>query len=191
MPPLNRRLRGTLAALRGLARSPGSEPGVQALTSTMSDLRPLTRYLGPYQTVCNYWNYSWTFLADHITDSDQTGEVERIRAKSALPPSPAANLANYGQAQPIQTLHAQIYGAAIGPDGRADCETGQRGFPRHLLQGNPPENQLAGDPVTPGLQGPTYKGRPRVPKGETFTDVPQGLSPDIRLPAIDSYKSTR
>jgi virulence factor Mce-like protein len=191
LPTFNARLKRNLKALKSLASAPESSIGVAALDDTFQHLNPIARFIGPYQTVCNYWNYSWTFLADHITDSDQTGEVERIRVKQALPPSPAANLANYGQSQPVDTLHAQTYGAAIGPNGDADCETGQRGFPRHLLKGSDPSKNLAGDPATPGLQGPTFKGRPRVPKGETFTDVPQGLSPNIRLPAVDFYQATR
>jgi hypothetical protein len=151
---------------------------VGGLRETMGLLAPLSRFLGPYQTVCNYWNYSWTWLSDHINDTDQTGTIERIRAKQ---PSSAqtSGLGKYGQAFPIPTLHAQNYGAAIGPNGEADCETGQRGFPRHLAAGVDDNFPIAGDSVTPGLQGPTFTGRPRVPAGETYSSQPEG-SPPIR-----------
>jgi ABC-type transporter Mla subunit MlaD len=178
MPKLNGRLEGTFDALTELGRSPGAVQGVGGLNQTMGVLAPMSRYLGPYQTVCNYWNTTWTLLADHITDSDQTGEVERIRVK--LPSSADSfPLGSYGQAHPIPTLHAQIYGAAIDQDGNADCETGQRGFPRHLAAGIDDNFPIAGDSVTPGNQGPTFTGRARVPEGETYSSVPEG-SPDIR-----------
>jgi hypothetical protein len=72
-----------------------------------------------------------------------------------------------------QFLHAQSYGAAIDGRGNADCETGQRGFPRKLNQFDPQGRKLALDPHTPGNQGPTFRGRARVPAGETFTRSPQ------------------
>ncbi|MEA2126306.1 MAG: phospholipid/cholesterol/gamma-HCH transport system substrate-binding protein [Solirubrobacteraceae bacterium] len=172
-PALNRRLGTTFDSLTALARSPGADTGVSGLTETMTTLRPLTRYLGPYVTVCNYWNYSWTFLADHITDQDQTGQIQRIRAKMA--DGDQMNLGSFGQAFPVKGLHAQPYGAAVDAAGNADCEQGQRGYPQFLANGLPADTELVGEPVTPGNQGPTFTGLPRVPKGETFTSVAEGL----------------
>jgi virulence factor Mce-like protein len=172
-PALNRRLGTTFDALTALARSPGADTGVSGLTETMTTLRPLTRYLGPYVTVCNYWNYSWTYLADHITDRDQTGQIQRIRAKMA--DGDQQNLGSFGQAFPVKGLHAQAYGAAINSSGNADCESGQRGYPQHLANGVPGGDTLVGEPVTPGDQGTTFSGLPRVPRGETFTSVAEGL----------------
>ena len=172
-PALSARLTGTFNALTSLARSPGADTGVTGLGDTMTTLRPLTRYLGPYVTVCNYWNYSWTWLSDHMTDQDQTGQIERIRAKQAS--GDQQNLSSFGQAQPVKGLHAQPYGAAVDAAGNADCEQGQRGYPDHLANGIDPARQLVGEPVTPGDQGPTYTGLPRVPKGETYTSTAEGL----------------
>jgi hypothetical protein len=70
-------------------------------------------------------------------------------------------------------LHAQPYGAAIDNQGFADCETGQRGYPYMLNHFDPQHRPLALDNHTPGDQGPTFAGRPRVPAGETFTRNPQ------------------
>jgi virulence factor Mce-like protein len=172
-PALNKRLGDTFDSLTVLARSPGADTGVSGLTETMTTLRPLTRYLGPYATVCNYWNYSWTYLADHITDRDQTGQIQRIRAKMA--DGEQDNLSKFGQAQPVKGLHAQPYGAAVDASGNADCEAGQRGYLGHLANGLDPSLQLVGEPVTPGSQGQTFTGQARVPKGETFTSVAEGL----------------
>jgi virulence factor Mce-like protein len=172
-PALNRRLKGTFSALTALGRSPGAATGVSGLDETMTTMAPLTRFLGPYATVCNYWNYSWTYLSDHITDQDQTGEIERIRAK--MSGGAQGGLGSFGQAFPIKGLHAQPYGAAIDAQGNADCESGQRGYPDHLANGFPASAQLVGEPVTPGDQGTTFSGLTHVPKGETFTATAQGL----------------
>jgi hypothetical protein len=154
--------------------------GARALIETTRTLTPTTRFIGPYVTVCNNWNYSWTYLSDHINDTDQSGTVQRIRMKLASPVSPAAGMNNYGAAQPVETLHAQIFPAAVTPSGEADCEAGQRGFPRHLAEGIDDSRDLAGDAETPGAQGPTFTGAARVPDGQTFDATPQGLSPDVR-----------
>jgi virulence factor Mce-like protein len=174
-PVFSANLDGTFKALTALARSPGADTGVAGLDETMTTLRPLTRVLGPYATVCNYWNYSWTFLADHITDTDQTGQIQRIRAKNAFTATQQSNLGSFGQAMPVHGLHAQPYGAAIDAQGNADCEPGQRGYPRVLAKGVDPSLELVGDPETPGDQGTTFTGIAHVPKGETFSSVPEGL----------------
>ena len=70
-------------------------------------------------------------------------------------------------------LHSQQYGAAIDNQGNADCETGQRGFPKKLNYFDPKGRNLATDPHTPGDQGPTFHGLARVPAGETFTRNPE------------------
>jgi hypothetical protein len=145
--------------------------------------------------VCNYWNYYWTFLADHLTDQDSTGQVERILAKSAAPQmDPLGNFGsdNFANGQgyvpfpPDPTrpgfaltgdpanLHFQQYGAAIDSEGRADCETGQRGYPRRLADDAPPGYNVALDPHTPGRQGTTFRGNQQTPSGQTFDAVPDG-----------------
>jgi virulence factor Mce-like protein len=172
-PALNARLEETFGALTTLARSPGSDVGVTALTETMTTLRPFTRYVGPHVTVCNYWNYSWTFLADHINDKDSTGNVQRIRAKSAR--GEQMGLSRFGQGFAVDELHGQPYGAAVDENGNADCEQGQRGYPRHLANGIDPSREIVAEPVTPGSQGKTFTGRARIPRGQTFTTTPEGL----------------
>jgi virulence factor Mce-like protein len=169
-PALNRRLGDTLQALDDLTSNPGTDRAITGLVATMTTLNPQLRYLGPYVTVCNYWNYWWTFLADHLTDEEGTGTIQRIQAKTV---SGAQDpLDNFGAAQPIPGLHAQFYAAAIDDQGNADCENGQRGYPTHLANGIPSSRQIVVDSTTPGNQGPTFKGRAKVPAGETFSRLP-------------------
>ena len=61
----------------------------------------------------------------------------------------------------------------MAPDGRADCEAGQRGYVERDARFFPSKYKIARDPRSPGLQGPTFAGRPRVPEGQTFTAEPE------------------
>jgi len=187
-------LQGTLRALRDLARSPTTDITLAGLTSTMKTLNPTLRYVGPHVTVCNYFTYFWSFLADHISDEDATGTVQRIQVKMAplLQPNSLAVLgspapANGGTVDPLTkavsgdaaVLHDQIYNAAVDPSGNADCESGQRGYPGRAATGFPADLNIAVDSRSPGNQGPTFKGRARVPAGQTFSAVPEGLAPQV------------
>jgi virulence factor Mce-like protein len=193
-PQFTSDLEGSLRALRDLAKSPTTDIGIAGLTSTMKTLNPTLRYVGPYVTVCNYFNYWWTFLADHISDEDATGTVQRIQVKMAplTQPNSMAMLgspapANGGTVDPVTkalsgdaaALHDQIYNHAIDSSGNADCESGQRGYPQRAAAGFPANLNIAIDTRTPGNQGPTYKGRPRVLDGQTFSSEPDGIAPPV------------
>lgn len=193
-PRFTDKLDGTLRALRDLARSPTTDITIQGLTATMNTLNPTLRWVGPHVTVCNYFTYFWTFLADHISDEDATGTVERIQVK--LTPIAQENSmmsfgsprpANGGPIDPLQktlfgdaaALHDQIYNGAVDANGNADCESGQRGYLDRLATGYPESAKIVVDTRTPGAQGPTYKGRARVPAGQSFTNEPGGIAPPV------------
>jgi virulence factor Mce-like protein len=180
LPQLNRRLTGSFQALDDLATAPGSDMGVAALNETVNTLNPQLRYLGPFITVCNAWNYSFTLLADHMTDQDQTGQVERVQAKTV--DGAQDNMDAFGEAHPTFGAHAQQFGAAIDDRGNADCEWGQRGYPRSLVRQGPHKGEdLVVDPDTPGIQGTTFTGRPKVLDGQTFSRLPdQATGPQVR-----------
>jgi virulence factor Mce-like protein len=187
-------LEGSLRALRDLAKSPTTDITLGGLTDTMRTLNPTLRWIGPHVTVCNYFTYFWTFLADHLSDEDATGTVERIQVK--LAPLAQANSmlqfgathpANGGLSDPVQktllgdpvNFHGQEYGAAVDANGNADCESGQRGYLPRLASGYPSNLNVVLDPRTPGAQGPTFKGRARVPDGQTFSAEPTGIAPSV------------
>lgn len=180
------RLRRPLVALRELSRDPATAIALRALTATSTTLKPQLRYLGPYQTVCNSWNYFWTYLGEHVSQAGPYGFSQRAAVKSAgqQSNSPAsmgaaepANGEGYQQASRPRGapahLHATPYNAAIDEQGNADCENGQRGYVRRLARFSAPRFQIGTDPHIPGNQGPTYTGRPRVPEGQTFTREPE------------------
>ena len=189
----NRALKDVLTAARSLIQAPGTNTALRGLVATVTTLNPQLRYLGPYQTVCDYWNYFWTRTAEHFSESDPTGSTQRALLNSAATQDNSsstdgatepANGENYQAATAArgdkEFFHGQSYDAAVNNDGSADCENGQRGYlhgplslfgPKNDLEGNP--NLGVFDPHTPGSQGTTYTGLSRVPPGETFTREPQ------------------
>jgi len=183
-PALNSRLQDTMQALQTLASAPGTNIGLNALVDTVQTLNPMVRYLGPFQTVCDDWDYWWTYLSEHISEATAFGFAQRallMQSNSAQ----SNNVSDQGATAPVnggsfdspqggnEYFHGQTYGAAVDDQGNADCETGQRGYPKKLNYYDPQGRDLATDNHTPGDQGPTWSGLARVPAGETFTRAPQ------------------
>ena len=63
--------------LQNLAQAPGTNMAINALTDTSTTLNPMIRYLGPYQTVCDDWNYFWTYLSEHLSQPTDFGFAQR------------------------------------------------------------------------------------------------------------------
>lgn len=183
----------TFTALRDLSVSPTTNLVLDGLSATATSLTHTLRWVGPHVTVCNYWNYWWTFLSDHLAEEEATGTLQRIGVKNA--PRSENSLTTFGASEPVNGeggdpvtqaeegdlphLHAQPYGRAVNASGDADCESGQRGYPERLADGLPERFRVAIDPRTPGDQGPTFTGRPRVPEGQTFSAEPGGRAPQV------------
>jgi len=182
-PALDTRLQGVMSALKNLAQAPGTNVAINALDGTVSILNPMIKYLGPYQTVCDDWNYFWTYLSEHVSEQTAFGFAQRVLLNVGNPLQ-SNNVGQQGAIAPVdgggtnsltggnEYLHEPAYGAAIDNQGNADCETGQRGYPLKLNYADPEGRDLATDPHTPGDQGPTFKGRTHVPAGETFSRNP-------------------
>jgi virulence factor Mce-like protein len=183
-PSLNANLQQVLDSLKKLSLAPGTNVAINALTSTVGTLNPMVKYLGPYQTVCDDWNYFWTYLSEHISEQTSFGFAQRVLLNTGNPLQ-TNNVGQQGATQPVngggtdsllsggnEYLHAQPYGAAVDNQGNADCETGQRGWPRQLNHLDPQHRLFATDAHTPGDQGPTFAGRTHVPAGETFSRNP-------------------
>jgi len=177
LPPLNRalavgtpvtkrttalygRLESAMGALRRLAVAPTTMGALRGLTATITTLQPQLRFLGPYVTVCNTWNYWWTSVAEHFSAPNSTGQEQRALINSAPPSLPEidsndniesdnANEFAHGKVSsepgaPEIHLHGNFYGSAITEDGKANCEAGQNGYARSA---NPyRDRSIPGDP---------------------------------------------
>jgi ABC-type transporter Mla subunit MlaD len=190
-PPLDRHLQQLMNALKSLAQAPSTGVALNGLTSTVDVLNPAVRYLGPYVTVCNDFNYWFTNLAGDVDEETQFGYAQRALLMFANG-SEKNNVGSQGATAPVnggvvfpgttkEYAHGPTYGAAVSNGGQADCETGQRGYPRQLNARDPQHRPFDTDTHTPGLQGTTWTGTNHLPKGETFSRIPQ-LGPKPELP---------
>jgi len=75
---MNHRLRGVMVELNKLVQQPSTKTSLQRLKETFDQANPLAKWVAPAQTVCNYWNYMWTLLPEHLTERDQVGFNQRV-----------------------------------------------------------------------------------------------------------------
>jgi hypothetical protein len=188
---LNEDLEAAMTALDALMGDERTGYALRALTDTTGILRGLIRFVGPYVTVCNYFNYAFTHLGEHVTEPDLTGTSQRTLLNQApRPRNPTdPSLGSIGARRPVNgepvvsgnapNLHTNVYSAAVDEQGNADCESGQRGYLTRLAT-YAPQNDHTGrplniviDPHIPGNSGPTFSGRPSVPEGQTFSRYPE------------------
>lgn len=186
---LNDDLFETMDALDALMGDPATPYAFRAVGDLSGILHPLIRFVGPYITVCNYFNYSFTHVGEHVTEPDPTGTSQRTLLNQApRPVNPThPSLGSIGARKPVNgepvvsgvpmRLHQNLYSAAVDEQGNADCEAGQRGYVRRAAINAPENYEIAIDPHLPGNQGKTYSGRDRVPDGQTFTRYPESGPP--------------
>jgi virulence factor Mce-like protein len=182
---LNTDLEAALKALDALMGDERTGYALRALTDTTGILHGLIRFVGPYVTVCNYLNYSFTHVGEHVTEPDLTGTSQRTLLNQApRPRNPTdPSLGSIGARRPVNgedvvsgqkaNLHVNLYSAAVDEQGNADCESGQRGYVRRAATYAPDNYDIALDPHFPGNSGPTFTGRAKVPAGETFSRYPE------------------
>ncbi|HEX8066810.1 MAG TPA: MlaD family protein [Thermoleophilaceae bacterium] len=186
-PPFYARTRTVFRSLRELAEEPTTLLGLRDLNTTVKVVAPLLEYVAPYQTVCNYWNYWFTVLSEHVSEPVRGGTGQRVNLKSdnrtqddrysatdADKPADVAKdldpqTARDQAGDPLVALHRAAYEPAIDAQGNADCQAGQRGFlDGPLATGNRyADGEIGGNHVVldsnfPGLSGPTYKGVPNL-----------------------------
>jgi ABC-type transporter Mla subunit MlaD len=185
-PSLNTRLESVFRALRALAQDPGTNQALNGLVSTVGTLNPMVKYLGPFVSVCNTWNYFWTDLADTVSQPTSIGASQRalimfgnhqtnnVNAQGATAPANGYQPGDVPDPTKADAeyFHGPSYGAAVTNQGTADCETGQRGYPAVVNHVDPKARRFDTDAHTLGTQGMNWTGLSQVPPGETFTRQP-------------------
>jgi ABC-type transporter Mla subunit MlaD len=168
----NEKLEGAFKALNRLVSQPTTKVTLQRLEETFDLAEPLAKWVVPAQTVCNYWNYFWTYLPNGLSDRDQVGYTFR-QMLTGFPPGPEVDApsAGYSGAQSnglqsqaacgkfkpyeIPILNAHPY----QPTGQrnADCQGGQFGYAlgQGLVPGQALNNPAYGVSDLPGSRGPT------------------------------------
>ena len=174
-PATNRKLKAALRELEQLVAQPTTRLTLQRLRQTFDTAKPLARWVVPAQTVCNYWNYWFTFLPAGLTDRDQVGYALR-QTLTRFPSAPAqvetglggysgvgangksgAASPNPGEFRPYELPIVNTHPYQPTGQRNADCQTGQASYPlgQLLVPGQPLSNP--GDRVSdlPGSRGPT------------------------------------
>ena len=185
-PAVNVKLEHVLSALKSLSVAPGTNMAINGLTQTVNILQPMIRYLGPFVTVCNSWNYVWAELGDVVSEQTNFGMSQRallnsgnhqtnnVAAQGATAPANGYLPNDPPPSSDAEYSHGPAYAPAINANGTADCEIGQRGYQLKQNVNDPQQRPFVSDAYTPGDQGTTWAGRPRVPAGETFSRIAQG-----------------
>jgi ABC-type transporter Mla subunit MlaD len=78
-PPFNRRLTRVFRALERLVDQRATGEALKGLRDFFDEGKPLIRHVTPAQTVCNYFNYWFTFLPEHLSEGDALGFSERAQ----------------------------------------------------------------------------------------------------------------
>ncbi len=104
-PSLNANLQKVMAALKDLSPRPMTNLALNALDRTVGTLNPMIRYLGPYVTVCNGWNYWWTYLSEHVSEATSFGFAQRALF---IMPTPCSQQRRPRRAPPLPPTAASL-----------------------------------------------------------------------------------
>ena len=167
-PPVNRRLGEALQELRELVTQPATRVTLERLADTFETARPLARHVVPAQTVCNLFNYWFTFFPQALSERSQVGySLRQMIVRFPGAPTSEVGLGSYtgigpngktgtGEFRPYEIPISNSH--AYGPTGQrnADCQPGQIGY--ELGQDLVPGQRLS-DPANrvsdlPGSRGP-------------------------------------
>ncbi len=168
-PQMNRDLRDVLVELDNLIKQESTVVTLQRLRDTFDSARRFSEWVVPAQTVCNYWNYWFTFLPEALSDRDQVGYNFR-QSFAQAPPGPIGF--NLG---PVEvTVPAETHGPVGG-------YSGIQATGKHGPVPNPAEDGVF-DPE--GL--PIVHGNPYGPTGQDGSDCQGGQSGyllgELRIP---------
>ena len=136
-PVLNAQLQPTAEALVDFQEAPGVSNGLELLTDTNRLLKPSLTYIGPSQTVCNYWTLTFENVNSAVSAGNKYGNW--LNFISNAPPEgensesgPASAPANGPTAENRQTdenhLHYNPYPKTAAPGQEGICEAGNEKY---------------------------------------------------------------
>jgi ABC-type transporter Mla subunit MlaD len=192
-PRMNRDLRRVFVELKQLVEQPTTKLTLQRLEETFDEATPLASYVVPAQTVCNYWNYWFTFLPEHLSEQDQFGFMQRVGGPG-FPPGGAQLATNAPPPFPSTiTLPGEVQTplggySGLAANGRAWSPTVTEGgefdpYNLPILHGNAygPTGQKGTDADCQGGQNGYPLGALPVP----------GQSPDTPAEAVSDLPGSR
>jgi len=170
-PEATEELEGVFASLEDLVEQPETKSSLVRLERTFDVAKPLAEYVTPAQTVCNYWNYWFTLLPEHLTERDSVGYTQRV----SLIATPPGELTIDAGGTPVTIPGEVETGISSG---------GYSGLQANGKQGTFPNPASAGefDPH----EFPILHGNPSSPTGQNGSDCQPGqqgyVLGDLRVP---------
>ncbi len=146
---MSHKLEGTLRGLDDLGRDPNTLAGAKDIRYAFAVLNPMINYAAPTNTVCNYTNYFFTGLGEHISQQVDGGTSERIELNfdNFMQPNHLGSTENARPASvPLESDNPYERHYPLGPatrpnaiilnskrsatdeNGKANCNTGQFGY---------------------------------------------------------------
>ncbi|HET6831164.1 MAG TPA: MlaD family protein [Solirubrobacterales bacterium] len=164
----SRRLKGVFTELDRLVSEPATMSSLVRLGDLFDSAKPLAAHVTPAQTVCNYWNYLWTLLPEHLSERDSIGFSQRV-SLIGTPQGPLTlnlDLDGPGGLPPVATT-------VPGP-----VETGLSTGGYSGIQANGKYGLGAPPPHTPGQfdphELPILHAHPAAPTGQDGSDCQPG-----------------
>ena len=177
-PQMNRDLRDVFVELDNLIKQESTAVTLQRLRDTFDSARRFSEWVVPAQTVCNYWNYWFTFLPEALSDRDQAGYNFR-QALTNAPPGPIG----FNIGPETVTVPGETHGPVAGYSGIQ--ATGKHG----------PLPNPAMDNVFDPEEQPIVHGNPYGPTGQDGSDCQGGQSGyllgELRIPGQPSLEPVR
>ncbi len=189
---MNHNLQRVFRELKQLVEQPTTLLTLQRLEETFDEATPLAEQVVPAQTVCNYWNYWFTFFPAHIDEQDQFGFMERVGGPS-FPPG-ALELAT-GLPAPLDTI--RFPGEVQTPlGGYSGLQANGRAYDPNVEEGGEFEPYelpiLHGNPYGPTGQKGTHADCQAGQTGYPLGDLPvPGQSADNPAIAVSDLPGSR
>jgi ABC-type transporter Mla subunit MlaD len=158
-PRMYRDLRTVFKQTERLVDQPTTLTTLKRLKQTFNKGDELAEFVVPAQTVCNYWNYWFTFFPEHLSERDSSGLTQRV----SLIATPSGPLTISSGGVPLSVPGEVETGLSIG---------GYSG-----LQANGKEGPVP-NPLDEGFfdprEFPILHGNPTQPAGQDGSDCQSG-----------------
>jgi hypothetical protein len=144
-PAFNAQVADVFRTLDQFISDPAVPRAIKRLDQTVTELKPITDFVTPAQTTCNYITLWFRNIASHLSEGDANGTWQRfIIVATPQGPNNEGGPSSAPANGPTQQnhLHANIYPNTAAPGQTKECEAGNEDYVvGKTLIGNVPGNQ--------------------------------------------------
>jgi ABC-type transporter Mla subunit MlaD len=173
--PMSHDLQGVMEELNNLVADPSTLTSLNRLGDTFNLAQDAGAKIGPYQEVCNYWNYWVTYLTSHFELPTPFGYAERV-----IPPSIAGSTSpNALPRNPMDNYSGGQGDGRFSSNFLAGANAGKFSPLNGPPSGTPPSYHNDGIPILHGNPyGPALTdGQPNCQAGQTGYVLGEALIP--------------